>query len=195
LVNRAVSEDPLLGELRRQPGQRSHLVERIRHDDDHCVGRVLRDVLGHTPHDLGVDLEQVHTAHAGLARQAGRDDDDVGVGCRLVAATVRRGGRADDGRFEALDRARLVEVERESLGLALDDVGQHDGLEDVVLGQTLSRRGPVEAGSHDGDLAATRGVGHSDLLRLTRGNRASAPRLFPGTVVGQPLSSAAGCRR
>ena len=31
---------------------------------------------------------QVHAAHAGLARQAGGDDDDVGPGGRLVAAAV-----------------------------------------------------------------------------------------------------------
>ena len=51
-------------------------------------GDVLGDVLGDPAHDLGVDLEQVHPAHAGLARQAGGDDDDVGALGGLVAAAV-----------------------------------------------------------------------------------------------------------
>ena len=99
--------------------------------------------------DLGVGLDEVHPAHARLARQAGGDDDDVGVLGALVGAAAD----ADDLGLEALDRPRLVHVQREALGLALDDVGEHDGLEDVVLGETVSGGGAVETGADDGDLA------------------------------------------
>ena len=95
---------------------------------------------------------QVHPAHAGLARQAGGDDDDVGAVDGLVAVAARP-STPDDLGLEALDRPRLVHVQREALGLALDDVGEHDGLEDVVLGQPLRGGGAVEAGADDGDLA------------------------------------------
>ena len=157
-----LAEHAVLRELRGELRQRRHLVQRVGHDDDHGVRRVLGDVLGDAADDLGVDLEQVHAAHAGLARQAGGDDDDVGAGGRLVAAALGRGGGADDGGLEALDRARLVEVERQALGLALDDVGEHDGLEDVVLGEALGGGGAVEPGPDDGDLAAAV-VGHAYL--------------------------------
>ena len=106
----------------------------------------------HPAHDLGVDLEQVHPAHAGLARQAGGDDDDVRARDRLVPLAVRAGGDADDLGLEALDRPGLVEIEGETLGLALDDVGEHDGVEDVVLGEALRGGRAVEAGADDGDL-------------------------------------------
>src|SRR5690606_40416693 len=57
--------------------------------------------------------------------------------------------------LEPLDRPGLVQVERESGRLALDDVGQHDGVEDVVLGQPLRGGRPVEPGADDGDLLAS----------------------------------------
>ena len=85
----------------------------------------------------------------GLRGQAGGDDDDVGVLGALVGAAAD----ADDLRLEALDRPRLVHVQRDALGLALDDVGEHDGLEDVVLGETERGGGAVETGADDGDLA------------------------------------------
>ena len=100
-------------------------------------------------HDLRVGLDEVHAAHAGLARQAGGDDDDVGALGALVGAAAD----ADDLGLEALDRPRLVHVQRDALGLALDDVGEHDGLEDVVLGETERGGGAVETGADDGDLA------------------------------------------
>ena len=147
-------DHPVLREAGGQLRQRGHLVERVGHDDDHGARRVLGDVLRHLPHDLGVDLEQVHPAHAGLARQAGGDHDDVRALDGLVALAARPGGLPDDPRLEALDRPRLAHVQRQALGLALDDVGQYDRLEDVVLGQALRGRRPVETGAYDGDLLA-----------------------------------------
>ena len=119
-----------------------------------AFGRVLRHVLGHAAHDLRVDLEQVHPAHARLARQARGDHHDVRALDGLVALAVGRGGRADDFGLEALDRARLVQIERQALGPALDDVGQHDRFEHVVLGEALRGGRAVEAGADDGDLFA-----------------------------------------
>jgi hypothetical protein len=106
-----------------------------------------------TPRTIfGVDLEQVHAAHAGLARQTGGDDDDVGLGDRFVALAVRAGRHAHDLRLEALDRPGLVHVEGESLRLAIDDVGEHHRLEDVIFGEPLRGGGTVETGADDGDL-------------------------------------------
>src|SRR5205807_4037629 len=74
--------------------------------------------------------------------------------CRLlVPGAVGAGGDTDHLRLEALDRPRLVHVQREPFGLALDDVGEHDRFEDVVLRQPLRRRRTVETGAYDGDLA------------------------------------------
>src|SRR5262249_46388526 len=49
----------------------------------------------------------------------------------------------------AFDRPRLAHVESEALRLALDDVGEHDLIKDVVLGQSLRRGRAVETGADD----------------------------------------------
>ncbi len=61
-------------------GGLGHGVERVGDDDEDAVRRVLHDLADHIAHDLVVGVEQVVAAHAGLARDAGGDDDDVGVG-------------------------------------------------------------------------------------------------------------------
>ena len=43
-------------------------------------GACFADLLGDVADDPGVDGEQILAAHAGLARHAGGDDDDVGAG-------------------------------------------------------------------------------------------------------------------
>jgi hypothetical protein len=48
-------------------GERRHLVQRVGHHDHNCSGCDPGDVLGDTADDLGVGLDQVHPAHAGLA--------------------------------------------------------------------------------------------------------------------------------
>ena len=149
-----LAQHPVVREPGGELGQRGHLVERVGHDDDDRVGRVLGDVLRDLPNDLGVHFEQVHPAHARLAGQAGRDDHHVRTLDRLVPLAVRPGGDADDRRLETLDGPGLVHVEGQALGLAFDDVGEHDGAEDVVLGQTLRGRRTVEPGADDGDLLA-----------------------------------------
>src|SRR3712207_9251812 len=90
--------------------------------------------------------------HARLAGQARGDDDDVGA----LGALVGPAADADDLRLEALDGAGLVHVEGQALGLALDDVGQHDGLEDVVLREAEGGGRAVEPGT---DRSEERRVG------------------------------------
>ena len=64
-----------------------HRVQRIAHDDDDGVWRVLHDLLGHALDDVVVRAQQVVAAHAGLAGNTGGYHDDVGIRrvriCRL----------------------------------------------------------------------------------------------------------------
>src|SRR5262249_33672754 len=64
------------------------------------------------------------------------------------------GGLPNDLGLEALHRSGLAHVQRQAFRLALDDVREHDSLEDVVLSQPLRGRRTVEACSDDGDLLA-----------------------------------------
>ncbi len=56
-----------------------HGVERVGDDDQDAIGRVLHHFADHIAHDLEIGVEQIVAAHAGLARNARRDDHDVGV--------------------------------------------------------------------------------------------------------------------
>ena len=145
-----------------------------------ALGRVLGDVLGDTTHDASVRLDEVHAAHAGLAGQTCRNHDDVRACGRLVAgAGGWVGGGPHDLGLEALDGPRLVDVQRQALGLAVDDVGEDHGVEDVVLGEALSSGRPVETRSDHCDLAAAALVlAHDDPHRSVRGdNETSVSRL------------------
>jgi len=81
---------------------------------------MLLDAFTDGGHHLEVDAQQVVAAHAGLARHAGGDDDDVRAGDRLV------GTGAGELGVEALHGAGFGEVERLALRHAVDDVEQHD---------------------------------------------------------------------
>ena len=59
----------------------------------------------------------------------------------------------DDARAEALDRAHLVQVERDALGAPLDDVDQADLAGQFLLGAELGAGHADVAGADDGDLA------------------------------------------
>ena len=97
-------------------------------------------------HDLEIDAEQVVAAHAGLAGNAGGDDDDVGARDRGVIACARQSG------VNALDRGRLGEIQRLALRHAVDDIEQDD------VAQLLQRR---QMGQRPADLA---GPDQSNLL-------------------------------
>jgi hypothetical protein len=102
---------------------------------------VLEDLLRALLHDVVVRLQQVVAAHAGLARDAGRDHDHVGA--RGVGVVVG----ADHARVGALDRRRLHDVEALALGHALDDVDQDD-VGQLAVGDTLGQRRPHVAAAH-----------------------------------------------
>ena len=105
--------------------------------------------LGDTADDLAVGGKQVVAAHAGLARKAGRDHDDLGAGGLVI------GVRADDVRLVADHRPGLVQVERLALRHAFDDVHQdHIGV--VTLGQPLRGGRTDVAGADHRDLASHR---------------------------------------
>lgn len=61
--------------------------------DDQGVGirRVLGDRLGEVAYDRGVGVEEVVTGHSRLARDTGRDDDDLGVlegSCEVIGGVA-----------------------------------------------------------------------------------------------------------
>src|SRR4029453_927130 len=101
--------------------------------------------------------------HPGLARQPSRDDDDVGPGGRVISATVGRRRDTDDLGPEPPNRGARVQAKGQSFRPTFDDVGEHDGVQDVVLSQSLRSGGTVEPGSDDSDLAAAvAGGGYSN---------------------------------
>ena len=115
-----------------------HRVERVGDADDEGVRRVLLDAVADRLHHLEIDAEQIVAAHAGLARHAGGDDDDVGAGDVGVVVGALQ------ARVEAATGAGLGEIERLALGRAFGDVEQHD------VAQLLQRR---QMGERAADLA------------------------------------------
>lgn len=77
-------------------------VDGVADDEDVGVGARLGARLGQVAHDAGVGVEQVVARHAGLAGDAGGDQDDFGV--------LERAGEAGGGRVVALDRGLGVDV-------------------------------------------------------------------------------------
>jgi hypothetical protein len=74
------ADDALAVEAGLLVGGLGHGVERIGDDDQDRLRRLRDDLGDHVGHDLVVGVQQVVAAHSGLARNAGGDDDDVGVG-------------------------------------------------------------------------------------------------------------------
>ncbi len=99
-------------------------------------GEYLHHLAYHVAHDLVVGVEQVVAAHAGLARNAGGDDHDVGVGGVGVIVGAENVGVA------LLDGHGLKQVERLALGYAFDDVDQND------VGMFLRRQPVRRGGAH-----------------------------------------------
>src|SRR5215831_9697519 len=104
-----------------------------------------RHLADHRSENPRVLVQEVHPAHAGLAREAGRDDDDVRP-CRVRVVVG-----SPDVRLEALHRGRLTHVQGESLGQALDDVDHHDIVRQAPLHDPHGRGGADEPAPHDGD--------------------------------------------
>ena len=132
------ADDALAGESAELVGGLRHGVERIRDDDQDAVGRILHHFADDRLHDVVIGVEQVVAAHAGLARDAGGDDDDVGV--RGVFVVV---GAGDVG-VALLDGHGLEQVESFALRDAFDDVDEND-VGEFLGGDPVSGRGAYVA--------------------------------------------------
>ncbi len=134
-----------------------HDVERVGDDDDEGVRAMLLDVLADRGDDLGVDADEIVAAHAGFARDAGRDDNDIGA--RQLGIIVR----ADDLGVKILDRRGLGDIERLALRHAFDDVEQHDVAEFLQSDEQRQRAANLP-GADQCDLVAChrQSSGHAD---------------------------------
>ena len=97
----------------------------------------------HGLHDAVIRVEQVVAAHAGLARDAGGDHDDVGI--RGVFVIV---GAADVG-VALLDGHGFEQIESLALRHAFDDVDEYD-VGEFLGGDPVSRGRAYVAGTYDG---------------------------------------------
>ena len=133
-------------EAARHVGDVGHHVERVRDDDDDGVGAALGELLGDAADDARVLGEEVVAAHARLAREAGRDDADVGaLGQRVVAAAGELG-------VELVDGGGLPEVEGLALRDPLLDIDEDDLVRHVFAGDALCDGRAHVAGADDGDF-------------------------------------------
>ncbi len=96
-----------------------HGVERVGDADDEGVGGIFLDAGADLLHHLEIDAQEIVTAHARLARDAGGHDADRGALERLIGVHA---GKAD---VVTVDRRRLGDVEGLALRNALGDVEQH----------------------------------------------------------------------
>ena len=132
------------------PGGVDHRVERVRHDDQHAVGALLDGFGGDLADDLDVGLEQLVAAHAGLAGDAGGDDDHVAAGGFLVAVG------AGDSDVVVLDGRGLGQIERLALRHAFHDIDQDD-VAQFLGGGPMGAGGPDVSSSDDRDFRASHG--------------------------------------
>src|SRR3990172_3090208 len=91
--------------------------------------------------DAGIDVQQLLAGHAGLAGDAGGDDDALRAGGVLPVVA------AGDAAVEAGDGGRLREVEGLALGQPFDDVLQDD-VYVAGLGETLGDGAARHAAAH-----------------------------------------------
>ena len=131
-------------------------------------------------HHLEIDAEEVVAAHAGLARDARGDDDDIGA-CdgRIVA-------RAGEPRVEALDWARLREIKRLSLRNAVDDVEEDDVAELLHRGKMRQRAADL-AGSDQSNFPARHGSFRSFSVKPLGQPHVTMPRGPGGSRACYPL--------
>src|SRR5262249_21972126 len=97
-----------------------HRIERVRDHNQDAIRGVLHHFAHYGLHDPVIRVEQIVAAHAGLARDAGGNDDDVGI--RRIFVVVR----ATDVGVTFFDRHRLKQVEALPLWHTLDYVDQDD---------------------------------------------------------------------
>ena len=136
------ANDALAREAAQFKGSLRHRIERIRHDDQDAVWRILHHFPNHRFHDVVVGVEQVVAAHARLARDARRDDHDVRV--RSVFVIV---GAADVG-ITLLNRHGFEQIETLPLRHALNDVDKNH-VREFFTRNPVSRSCAYVAGSDD----------------------------------------------
>src|SRR5262249_43489586 len=100
---------------------------------------------------LEIDGEQVVAAHARLSRHARGDDDDVGA----LDVGIGVGGLVAG--IEALDRARLPDVEALAARNALDDV-EEDDVAQILEAAEMRARAADHAGADESDPGARHGL-------------------------------------
>ena len=110
--------------LRRETGnflaQGDHGVKRIGDDDDEGIRGILLDAFRNRSHNLGVNFNQIITAHAGLTRQTCSDDNNIRTFDILV---IVGSGHTD---IKTIDRGSLCNIQSFSLRHVFDDVKQND---------------------------------------------------------------------
>src|SRR3954454_21155378 len=110
----------MLGKSRAAQGRLAHGIERIRDNDEDRVRRALDALIDYFADDVRVRLQKIVAAHSGFARQAGGDDDYVGI-CRLVITVSA--GQAD---IKTFDRCGFSQIQSLALRYALDDIYKDD---------------------------------------------------------------------
>ena len=128
-------------------GGLGHGVQRIRDNDQNAVGRMLNGFADYGFHDVVVRVEKIVAAHAGLARDAGSDDYDVGVGGVFVVV------RSGDVGVALLDGHGFEQIEAFALRHAFDDVDKDD-VGKFFGGDPVSGGGAYVAGADDGYFLA-----------------------------------------
>ena len=161
-----------------------HRVERIRNDDDKSVWRIFRDLIGDRADDVGIGLEQVVAAHAGLSRQAGGDDDDIGIRRLLVRI------RTDELYVKTVDRSRLCEVERFALRRSLDDIHQND-VRKLFARDPMSGRRTDISRSDDRNLISSSSHYYTFLFRIVLCSKTDILSRGPGRMRSKSRKSPA----
>src|SRR5690606_26117902 len=97
-----------------------HRIKRVGDDDDECVRGMFLDALTNLGHDLGIDADEVITAHTRFAGHTGSHDNDISA-CDVLIVT----GALEVG-IKHVDGGGFSNVERLALWHAINDVEKDD---------------------------------------------------------------------
>ena len=127
-------------------------VHRIADEHVQRVGRILHDLGRDGLENVDVDLAQLQAGLAGLAGNAGRDDDDIGARRVLIAAGIDLAGLHE--------RRALADVHGLAQCLLGVDVDHHD-----LRNEPLHRHGIGDGGTHAACADDCNFVAHAIHLR------------------------------
>ena len=122
-------------------------IDRVADDQVDGVGRVARDLRDDALDDVDVRLRKVESRLARLSRDAGGNDDDVGILAVRIAARIDRA--------RAAERRALANVERFAERLVVVDVDHDDFGSQTHDGQRVADGCTDAAASDDGDFIHT----------------------------------------